>query len=328
MTGERLPFVSGRRMRELLRPGDAVEAVEAALRAGLEPSGDPARTIVEAAHGQLLLMPSKSADHVGVKIVSVAPANPSQGLPRIQGLYVLVDAATLAPLALLDGAALTTLRTPAVSVAAVRSALLDEQRRGAAGLRVVVFGHGPQAVAHVQTLLDVVPPQQPISGVRYLVRELDVADVPRPPGVAVEVLPSRGAEADRAVTEADVIVCATTAREPLFDGGTVRDGVIVVAVGSHEPDAREVDGELAGRAQVVVEDVTTALRENGDVVLAIGEGRLRAEDLLPMREAVRGRVALRPDRPLLFTSTGMGWEDLVVASAVFQRWSADQVVDR
>jgi ornithine cyclodeaminase len=55
----------------------------------------------------------------------------------------------------------------------------------------------------------------------------------------------------------------------VFDSGLLRDDVVVVAVGSHEPDARELDGRLLGRASVVVEDVATALREAGDVVLAI-----------------------------------------------------------
>ena len=334
MTNEERPFVSGARMRRLLPPRDAVDAIEAALRAGLDPSDDPPRTLVDAVHGQLLLMPSASAEYAGVKIVTVAPANPDRGVPRIQGLYVLFDAITLSPVALLDGTALTTVRTPAVSVAAVRSALLDERRSGEVPLRVVVFGCGPQAVAHVETLLDVVSASAPmplpgsVAVVSYLVRRPDQVGVPRSTGVRVEVLSSRGPEAARAVAEADLIVCATTAREPLFDGGSVREGAVVVAVGSHQADAREVDGELAGRAQVVVEDVATALRENGDVVLAIGEGRLRPDDLLPMREVVAGRVVLRRDRPVLFTSTGMAWEDLVVASAVYDLWSADQVVDR
>ena len=72
---------------------------------------------------------------------------------------------------------------------------------------------------------------------------------------------------------ADVVVCATTARTPLFDSTLLTDDVIVIAIGSHEPDARELDGALMGRAQVVVEDVATALRECGDVVLAIADGR-------------------------------------------------------
>jgi ornithine cyclodeaminase/alanine dehydrogenase-like protein (mu-crystallin family) len=70
---------------------------------------------------------------------------------------------------------------------------------------------------------------------------------------------------------------------------------------------------------VVVEDVATALREAGDVCLAIAENALRPADLVPMRDVVTGRTVPDPDRPLVFKSVGMSWEDLVVAEAVLRR---------
>jgi ornithine cyclodeaminase len=96
----------------------------------------------------------------------------------------------------------------------------------------------------------------------------------------------------------------------------VADTAVVVAVGSHEPDAREVPAALCARATVVVEDVATALREAGDVILALHEGVLHAQDLVPMRHVVTGRVSRASDRPLLFKSVGMSWQDLVTAEAV------------
>lgn len=90
----------------------------------------------------------------------------------------------------------------------------------------------------------------------------------------------------------------------------------MIAIGSHEPDAREVDGALCRRATVVVEDPATALREAGDVVLGIAEGALDPDELVPMRDVVTGRVELPLDEPLLFKGVGMSWEDLVVASAI------------
>jgi ornithine cyclodeaminase len=95
--------------------------------------------------------------------------------------------------------------------------------------------------------------------------------------------------------------------------------VVVAAVGSHEPDARELDASLLGRAAVVVEDVATAMREAGDVVLAIAEGALSAADLVPMRDVVIGAVTVPADRPLVFKGVGMSWQDLVVAEAVAHR---------
>ncbi len=99
--------------------GAAVDAVEDVLaRGGLDPEAEPARSVVGVTGGQLLLMPSSTASYAGVKVASVTPGNPERGLPRIQGLYLLLDGATHQPLALLDGIALPALsrrRTSAAS---------------------------------------------------------------------------------------------------------------------------------------------------------------------------------------------------------------------
>jgi ornithine cyclodeaminase len=96
----------------------------------------------------------------------------------------------------------------------------------------------------------------------------------------------------------------------------VADGACVVAIGSHEPDRRELDATLMGRSLVVVEDVGTALREAGDVVMALAEGTLGADDLHPLRDLVRGEVTRALDRPNVFKTVGMAWEDLVIAEGV------------
>ena len=124
------------------------------------------------------------------------------------------------------------------------------------------------------------------------------------------------AGADELVATADVVCCCTTAREPLFDGGAVADHATVVAIGSHEPDAREVDETLAARATVVVESRASALREAGDVITAVAAGALSGDDLVTLADLVHGRAAPAPDRPRLFKSTGMAWEDAVVAAAL------------
>ena len=284
-----------------LGPAAAVSAITVALRGGLDPAADPARVSVGLTHGQFLLMPSEAPTAAGIKVVTVAPDNPTHRLPRIQAVYLLFDRETLALRAVLDGTALTTLRTPAVSVAAVLHWLPDRP------LRVAVVGAGPQATAHVSTLAAF----RPLESASYLVR-----DPSRTPLAAVGLGSPR---ADEALRSSDVVVCATSARTPVFDSRLLRDDAVVVAVGSHEPDARELDAPLLGRATVVVEDVATALREAGDVVLAMAEGTLTSADLVSMRDVVTGAVAVPAGRPLVFKSVGMSWQDLVVAAAVVER---------
>lgn len=302
-------------------PADAVAAIAIALRAGLDPAADLPRQAVPLAAGQFLLMPSDGGGdrgHVGIKVATVAPGNPARGLPRVQGSFLLLDAATLGTVAVLDGIALTTLRTPAVSVAAVLGRLLT----GTAPLRVAVFGSGPQAHGHVATLAGVLAGRRALAAVTQVVR-----DPARAAPIDGARLVTIGTPAsDDALRTADVVVCATSAREPLFGGGQIADTAVVIAVGSHEPDVRELPADLLARATVVVEDPGAALREAGDVVLAIADGALDAADLLRMRDVVTGTVRPDPARPLVFKSTGMSWEDLVVAEAVlagarhWRRW--------
>jgi ornithine cyclodeaminase len=178
-------------------------------------------------------------------------------------------------------------------------------------LRVAAIGSGPQATGHVATLAAV----RPLADATYLVRD--------PSRTRLDAVGLGSAQADEALRTADVVVCATSARAPLFDSVLLRDDVVVVAVGSHEPDARELDAALLGRAAVLVEDVATALREAGDVVLAIGEGALSPADLVPLRDVVTGEATVPGDRPLVFKSVGMSWQDLVVAEAVLGAGAGD-----
>ena len=298
-----LPWYDAQRVFAAVDFGSAVDALQAALTADLDPAADPARASVPLEHGEFLLMPSQGTGFAGVKVLTVAPANPDQGLPRIQGVYLLYDAETLTPLAMLDGTALTTLRTPALSALAARFLAPAEPAR------VVVVGSGPQAWGHVHALaaardlVDVV-----ITG-RSLPRAERLAD-----RLGAEGFRARAGDAS-AVPDASIVVCATTAEAPVIDGSSVADDALVIAVGSHEPDRRELDGALLGRSQVVVEDRATALREAGDVIIAIEEGHLDAASLSPLAQIVRGEASVDRTRPRVFKSVGMGWQDLVVAAA-------------
>jgi ornithine cyclodeaminase/alanine dehydrogenase-like protein (mu-crystallin family) len=275
-----LPFLDAADVADRLSATAAVDALETALLAGLDPETDPPRSALAVGGGELLVMPSAAARHAVVKLVTVG------GEPRIQGVCVVFDAQTLAPVALVDGIALTNARTPAVSALAVRALAAPDARR------LLVFGRGPQAHGHVAAIRAV----RPIEHVDMVGRD--------------------GADVDERVAAADVVCCATTARYPLFDGSLVADHATVVAIGSHERDAREVDDALARRATVVVESRASALREAGDVIGAIAAGAVDEDQLVTLSDLVCGRVAVDAGRPRLFKSTGMAWEDAVVASAL------------
>jgi ornithine cyclodeaminase/alanine dehydrogenase-like protein (mu-crystallin family) len=166
-----------------------------------------------------------------------------------------------------------------------------------------VFGSGPQARSHVDALRAV----RPVSDVVVVGRNPE-----RARALAARVGARVGSASD--VAGADLVACCTTAREPLFDGALLTPHATVVAVGSHEPDAREVDDETVRRSTVVVESRETALREAGDVIQAVSAGVCDPGELLGLAEVVRGEAKPAPAAPRLFKSVGMAWEDLVVAA--------------
>jgi ornithine cyclodeaminase len=292
-----LIWISEADVRRLPVP-EAADVIEAALRR-LEISDDLPRASLPLTGGQLLLMPS-AVDGVGIKLLTVRETTTDTTTPRIQGIYVLMNPATLAPAALIDGPALTCLRTPAVSVAALRRLARPDSSR------LVVFGAGPQAHGHVLA----------VCAERPITRVTVVAPRPEATAALVAQLAAAGIPATagppEAVADAEIVICATTASSPVFDGRLVADEACVIAVGSHEPAKRELDAALIGRATVVVEDVATAMREAGDVVQAVREGALRAEDLVTLNALISGPGG-HHHRPRVFKSVGMAWEDLVVA---------------
>ncbi|MFJ1569060.1 ornithine cyclodeaminase family protein [Streptomyces erythrochromogenes] len=299
-------------MAAALGPAAAADALAAALRGGLDPEGCPPRSAIGVpGDGELLLMPAASGAYAGVKIAGVAPGNPARGLPRITGSYLLLDGPTLHPLALLDGAALTALRTPAVSALALRH-LAPAGRP----LRMVLFGSGPQAYGHLEAVLAEREPAQVVVVARNREGAERLVAHARTLGVTAA---RTGTPED--VADADLVVCCTTAREPLFDGRLVRPDAVVVAVGSHEPTARETDTALVRRAAVYVESRAAALREAGDLLVPEAEGAIGAGHITgTLADLVAGRLSAGGERgcPQLFKSVGMAWEDLAVAVALYE----------
>ena len=298
-------------LRRVLPLDAAVDALEAAFRTEDPSAAGPARSSVRTSAGSLLLMPAVGERGVGVKLVTISEANPGRGLPLIQASYVLFDADTQAPEAVLDGTELTAIRTAAVSALATRHLANPDARR------LVVFGAGVQAASHLASMAAVRPVE-------------DVVVVSRTPERAerlVAVATAMGLRATvgtaRAVAEADLVCTCTTSPTPVFDGRDLPAGVHVNAVGAYLPDRRELDTATIVRAKVVVETREVAMAEAGDVLIPIAEGAIGPEHVVgDLAEVVRGReVRTGREDVTVFTSVGMAFEDLVVARAALEAMS-------
>ena len=280
-----------------LSPAAAVQAVRDALLSGFDPATDPQRQKVALPHGEMHLLPSALDGAVGAKVLGIQPPDSTVDVPLVQGSYLLMGGETLTPEWVIDAAALTTLRTPAVAVAGVLS-LLDDP------VNATIFGTGAQGLGHAATLEDLF--------------EVSCTFVSRtrPDGLDYPWVEAGSSAADEAVAGAGLVVTATSSPSPILSAEHLRDDAIILAVGAHTTDTRELDIDVLAGAQVIVEDVDAAKREAGDVAIAVEEGALSWDDVVSMADVVRGDVSLDTSRRIVFKTVGMPWEDLAVARAL------------
>ncbi len=283
----------------------AIDALEAAFREEDPSLAAPLRSSLATPSGTLLLMPAAGRSGVGVKLVTLSEHNPRHGLPFLHGLYVLFDRETQRPEAVIDGTELTALRTAAVSGLATR-----HLARPDAG-RLVLFGAGVQAAAHLEAMIAV----RPVEEVIVVSRSAEPAAALAERATGMGLRASVGSA--EAVAVADLVCTCTTSAVAVFDGRVLAAGAHVNAVGAYLPNDRELDTETVRRAKVVVETREVAMAEAGDVLIPIQEGVIGADHIrADLAEVVRGAE----DRPAnddvtLFGSVGMAFEDLVVARA-------------
>lgn len=265
------------------------------------------------ADATLVLMPAWQAGrHIGVKIVTAFPDNGTRGLPTVTGSYLLLDGTTGAPLALLDGQALTLHRTAAASALAAHYLAREDAHR------LVMVGTGALAphlvAAHatVRPIGEVLIWGRDPEKARRLAARLDLA------GRRIAAVTDLAA----AVREADIVSCATLATAPLLQGAWLRPGAHLDLVGGFRPDMREADDEAVRRARVFVDTRAGALKEAGDIVQPLAAGVLHEHDIAAdLFELTRGERAGRQSYTeiTLFKSVGTALEDLAAAQLVLDR---------
>lgn len=245
------------------------------------------------------------------KVGGVYPGNPARGLASVTALVIALDAVTGEPVAVLDGAAVTTLRTAAASAVAVGALA----RNGAD--RLALIGSGVQARAHARTVNRVRPLRavsvwSPTEANRIRAAE----DIAEELGIAVSVARTPA----EAVRDADLVVTCTLSRTPVVRGQDVAPGTVVVSVGSFEPDRCEVDAGLVRSASmVVVDDPATAAGHAGPVAAALRDGDLAPHDLVALGDVLTDPARYHPAGPtdtVFYNSVGIGVQDAAAAWAV------------
>jgi ornithine cyclodeaminase len=309
-------IVNAEETRRLLPMAACIEVMDRAMRAASAGAVDaPGRTIAPLPDGDsyFILMPGSLLEPslYGAKIVSLHPGNPAQGRPAVQGFVTLFDGTAGAPVALIDGAEITRIRTAAASALATRLlARADARTHG-------IFGAGVQAASHLEAIACVRPVERVLVWARDLRKAQHFAqEQSARSGLAVSAV--RDA---REAAACDIVSAVTNAPEPVLRGTWLRPGAHLNLVGSHEAEHREADTEAVTRSAVYVDSRLGALSEAGDLLIPISEGVLSPEDIIgEIGEALAGAVPGRVDHRqiTLYKSLGIVAQDLFAAAFVLQ----------
>jgi ornithine cyclodeaminase len=275
----------------------------------------PLRLVMRFPEGFLGVMPGQvSAGNgrdgaLGLKAVSVFPGNAARGLDTHQGAVLLLEADTGRLSAVMDGGAITAIRTAAVS--GVATDLLARPEAA----ELAILGAGAQARTH----LDAIASVRKLRRVRVWSRNPDHAsELVAQQGEHREFPLEAATTAEEAVRDADIVTTVTASPTPVLQRGWLKAGAHINAVGSSTPAAREVDTETMAAARLIVDRRESALKEAGDLLIPMREGALTADHI----QAELGEVIIgaRPgrqaaDQLTLFKSLGLAVED--VASAAY-----------
>jgi len=276
---------------------------------------NPLRSVVRAAdaNGFLGLMPAfrgGATPLFALKEVCIFPGNPARGLDTHLGAVLLHSGETGELMGVMNASAITAIRTAAVSAVATRLLAREDARS------LAIIGAGVQGKTH----LEAIPLVRNIDDVRIVSRSREKA----------EALAAKGGRVvdsvEEAVRGADIIVTATSSREPIIKREWIGDGVHINAVGSSIAAARELDGATVAAASLFIDRRESTVNESGDYLSALREGAIGDDHIRgEIGDLLIGKTAGRksPGEITLFKSLGLAVEDLASAEFLFEKASRE-----
>ncbi len=295
----------------------AIEAVREAFRdLAMGTVTMPARTRMANPEGDevSLIMPSQSTaiSRLGVKLITLYDKNRALGLPLAQALMILADSRTGLSLAIIEGGALTALRTGAVS--GVATDLLARPD----AFTAAIFGAGRQGRAQLEGVACV----RPIREARVYDQDEKAAGVfAREMTEALKIEVRAASDAASAVRGADIICTATSSCTPVFADGEIAPGTHINAVGVYQPERAEIPPATVQRSHIVVDHREAAMEEAGDLLQPLAAGLISPDALsVELGSVLLGRAEGRrtASEITLFKSVGLAVQDLYAASRAYE----------
>lgn len=311
-----LLFLDSRQVRQALPMPAAIDAMRLAFIALAEGRAQaPMRTALSSADGVTLIMPGAMDGDQGaalaVKVVSVFPGNKSLGVPSIHGIVLVVDSQTGRPSAIVDGTALTSVRTAAAC--GLATDLLSRQDSKV----LAVIGSGVQARTQIEAVCCV----RAIEEVRICNPNLESAQAAAAELSGQDPIPARVSatrDSAEALRDADIVCTASTSQTPVLADRELAPGTHINAIGSFQPHVRELPSATLARCLLVVDERQAALEEAGDILQAIADGSIAESHIhCELGDLLLGKAAGRTsdDQITLFKSVGVAVQDVAAAQA-------------
>lgn len=276
----------------------------------------PLRTVLAPPDGLSLYMPAylKGMGALACKVVTVYKDNPNkQNLPVTIGKVLLQNPESGEVICIMDGGYLTAVRTGAVSGVATKYLARDDKNQVAG-----IFGAGAQAQMQLVAMCEV----RNIS--KAIVYDLSdeavnkfIDDLSKKLGI--DIIQAKNTDE---VLQADIICTATSSPTPIFDGAKVKSGTHINGIGSHTPNARELDTAIVKRSKFIGDSKEACLKEAGDFIIPLNAGDIdESHFYADLGEIVAGdKQAGKNDSDItIFKSNGLAIQDAATAKLVYDK---------
>lgn len=310
-------FLGKEEIEKLVDPNEIMDQIEEAYRIfGADAYYMPPRPVIEHENKSLIYMPCFTDEIIGTKMLTIFPDNAKLGLPSLDGLVILNDRTTGAPLAILDGQAVTAWRTGAVGGVGIRHLSRKDARTvgivgaGAQGFHQAVYAC---AARKIETVYIWNHSDRDLTDFISRLKKT-IADP------AVDVVQCKTVE--ELVKASDIICTATPSEEPVLpDDRELLEGKCIIAIGSYTPKMREIPDAIWDLVDKVYIELPYACEESGDLSQPLAEGRLTMDRVVLMDKflasgADKDEIA---KKTTYFKSVGMGLFDVCVAQKLLEK---------
>lgn len=310
-------FLGKEEVEKLVDPNEIMDQIEEAYRIfGADAYYMPPRPVIEHENKTLIYMPCFTEDIIGTKMLTIFPENAKLGLPSLDGLVILNDRTTGAPLAIMDGQAVTAWRTGAVGGVGIRHLSRKDARTvgivgaGAQGFHQAVYAC---AARNIETVYIWNHSDRDLTDFMARLKKT-IADP------AVEVVQCKTVE--ELVKASDIICTATPSAEPVLPNDReLLEGKCIIAIGSYTPQMREIPDVIWDLVDNVYIELPYACEESGDLSQPLAEGRLTMDRVVLMDKflasgADEDEIA---KKTTYFKSVGMGLFDVCVAQKLLEK---------